>query len=109
MSVYCIPVEAKKNLEMKDMAQLAECQATLGCGIVKKYVSMGLLLDEWKVRFLFSPWAYGSGLLVPIMLVSPVVSWREGPIISRAICVAISPVALLSLGFYTAVSSPSHL
>ena len=88
-AIYCVPVEAKKTVEKRDMAQLAEYQAALSCGVIKRYMSVGLLLDEHRVLFVFSPWSYSDGVPVPIMLVSPVMNWRQGPVVSRATCTSL--------------------
>lgn len=39
--------------------------------------------------FTFSPWAYADGVPVPIMLVTPPISWRDGPIIRRDTCTSL--------------------
>ena len=76
-AIYCVPVEVKKTVEKRDMAQLAEYQAALSCGVIKRY----LLLDEHRALFVFSPLSYSDGVPVPIMLVSPVMNWRQGPVL----------------------------
>ena len=94
--LYCVPLEAKKVVEMKHMAQLSEYQGTLYCGgVLRKYVSVGMLVDEHKVRFVFSPWCYEDSVPVPITLVSPVMKWRHGPVVSRAVCTALCLVPTL--------------
>ena len=94
--LYCVPVEAKKVVEMKHMAQLSEYQGTLCCGgMLRKYVSVGMLVDEHKVRFVFSPWCYEDSVPGPITLVSPVMKWRHGPAVSRAACTALCLVPTL--------------
>ena len=88
-AIYCVPVEVKKTVEKRDMAQLAEYKAALSCGVIKRY----LLLDEHRALFVFSPLSYSDGVPVPIMLVSPVMNWRQGPVVSRATCTSLAEVA----------------
>ena len=67
----------------------SEYQATLSCrGIMRKYISVGMLVDE----ITFSPWCYHDGVPIPI---APVTQWRQGPLISRAVCMALCLVPTL--------------
>ena len=77
-------------MDNRDMPQLSEYQAMLSCGgaLMRKYISIGMLLDELKVRFAFSPWAFPDGIPVPLTLISPAVKWRKGPIIDRVLCIS---------------------
>ena len=97
--MYCVPVEAKRSLEMKDMAQLSEYQATLSSSVpMRSYISVGILVDEHRVRFTFSPCCFGDKVPTPITLVAPAMKWRQGPIISRPTCIALCLVPTLIVG-----------
>ena len=56
---------------------------------MRKYVSVGILVDEHCVRFAFSPWCFEDEVPVPVTIVSPVLEWRHGPVISQATSTAL--------------------
>ena len=80
LDVICIlcPGGRGKIVENKDMAQLSQYQATLSCGaaLMRRYMSVGMLVDEHKVRFAFSPWSFMDSLPAPLTLITPAMKWR---------------------------------
>ena len=77
--VYCVPVEVKKAMVTKDMAQLVQYMCTLGSKgeYIASKMCIGFLLDEHHFRVAFAPFFLSDGLLLPVVLFSPVLKWRE--------------------------------
>ena len=88
--IYCIPVEAKKAMITKDMSQLAQYMCTLGLKgeYLASNICIGFLMDEHHLRLAFAPFCLNDGLLLPIVLFSPVLKWHEDTSIRRGVCVA---------------------
>ena len=85
-------------LQPKNIAQLAEYQCSIGSNgrLMENRVTVGLLLDEDTVRFSFSPWVCDN-MPLPIVLVSPPVSWRNGALLDRGTCINLCMVQKLFL------------
>ena len=97
--VYVIPIEAKK-LCRADMAQLAQYMITLVNGqYIRGNATMGMLVDYTAVRFAFSVLCTDddSTTPLPVIFVSPPVKWRNGVLISRAVCVGMCLLQNLKL------------
>ena len=74
----------------KDMAQLAQYMCTLGSKgeyIASNIICIGFLIDEHHLRVAFAPFCLNDGLLLPIVLFSPVLKWREDTSSCRGVCV----------------------
>ena len=69
----------------KDMAQLAQYMSMLGSKgeFVASNVCLGFLIDEHCYRVAFAPFMFSNGLLLPIVLFSPPLKWREYTSINR--------------------------
>ena len=83
-------VEVKKAMVTKDMAQLAQYMCALGSKgeYIASNMCIGFLLDEHHFRVAFAPFSLNDNLLLPIVLFSPVLKWREDNSICRGVCVA---------------------
>ena len=98
--VYVIPVEAKKKLCKANMAQLAQYMTTLVNGqYIRGYATLGMLVDDTSVRFAFSVLCAedDSSTPLPVIFVSPPVKWRNGVLLSRAVCVGMCLLQNLKL------------
>ena len=73
--LYVVPVEAKRELKLKDAAQLTQCMSTVCNG---RYIqgTVGMLLDQEYVRFAFSTLSFDS-VPLPIVFISPALAWRQ--------------------------------
>ena len=81
--LYQIPVESKKKNTLGDMGQLAHYMSTLGRdGFFQKTTGIGLVLDESTVYFAFTPLILQNDEHLPIVLLSPKVTWRNGTCIN---------------------------
>ena len=79
--LYLIPVEVKKEHNvLSGMGQLAQYMSSLGKGMpfLDRNTSIGLVVDNSTVHFVFAPYMLNSGVHLPIVLISPAVSWRVG-------------------------------
>ena len=76
--LYCVPVEAKKIMQPKDVSQLSVYQASLTTG---ERVVLGILVDMEVIRLSFSMFMGDTGMPLPITLVSPTMNWRDGPVV----------------------------
>lgn len=94
-SVFRIAVEAKSEIYQKHMSQLAQHQCSLqSTETMKQKMSIGLLLGQNKVQISFSPWGCDK-IPLPVVIVSPPLSWRKGLIIDRATCINLCLVQTL--------------
>ena len=48
-SLLCARRSKKKMIQEKDMPQLTDYQSLLSCGGMRKYVNVGLLVDEYII------------------------------------------------------------
>ena len=78
-------------MSLDDMAQLAQYTGSLACQgeFVRQNMSFGFLIDEEYFRVGFSPFALEDGLLLPVVLFTPPICWRNGTMPDQGACVAL--------------------
>ena len=97
-AMYLIPIEAKKKICQDDMCQLAQYMTTMVNGhYISSNTTMGMLVDSNTVVFAFSCLCLDKDTPLPVVLLTPAVKWRSGPILSRDVCVAMSLIHNLRL------------
>jgi hypothetical protein len=93
--LYVIPVEGKLKLGPKDMAQLSHYLSTMA---MDKRAGIGMIIDDSSLHFAFSVLSMSSEdmgeMPLPVVLVTPSLSWRSGTAINRSTCVAMCLVQL---------------
>ena len=90
-AIYVIPVEAKRVIDTKDVAQICQYMSTLVHGAqFRNNTTVGMLLDDMRVRFAFSVMC-DSERPLPIVFVSPPMLWRNGvfPLSQTCICMCL--------------------
>ena len=74
-TIYIIPVEAKKEIATKDVAQISQYMTTLEHGTnIRDNATVGMLLDDAHVHFAFSVMCDAERPL-PIVFISPPMLW----------------------------------
>ena len=89
--LFQIPIETKKQNTLGDIGQLAHYMSTR-CMVVEKNTGIGFIIDESTLYFAFAPLMLrsdGIDLHLPIILISPKISWREGTFINRGALVSV--------------------
>ena len=82
--IYNIPIEAKKKIELKHTAQLAQYLTHVSVKLAR--VGVGLLIDESCVQLAFSGMSSsvdGAVVQLPFSLLSPTFPWRMEDIKKR--------------------------
>ena len=97
-AMYLIPIEAKKKICQDDMSQLAQYMTTMINGrYIRSNTTMGMLVDYNTVVFAFSCLCLDKDTPLPVVFLTPAMKWRSGPVLSRAVCVAMSLMHNLQL------------
>ena len=91
--LYRVPVEVKKRMSMDDIGQLAQYMASLGHP--QNNMGVGYLIDESAFRVAFAPLSH-NGQLLPVVLFSPSIQWREDTTFHRGACISLCPLQQLS-------------
>ena len=88
--LYKVPVEAKKMFTFNDMGQLAYYMGQLA-KVGGNNTEIGLLMDETRLKIAVAPLCLSEGPLpLPIIILSPSVTWRDRATLKRDLCPAAS-------------------
>ena len=96
--VYNIPIKAKKKIELKHTAQLAQYLTHVSVKLER--VGVGLLIDEGCLQLAFSGVSCnvdGAVLQLPFILLSPKVPWRMEKDIKKGVWVGLAMLPLFNI------------
>ena len=96
--IYNIPIEAKKQIELKHSAQLAQYLTHVSVKLSR--VGVGLLIDEGCLQLAFSGMSCsvdGAVVQLPFILLSPKVPWRMEKDIKKGVWVGLAMLPLFNM------------